>query len=158
VTTSSDASIPDPITTEVIRHRLIAAADQMKVVLMRSAFSPVIYDSVDFACALYDRQMRLLAQAHSLPLFLGTLGFCVESAVRAVGGVEHVEPGDVIFTTYGYDLGSHTPDATVVLPCFVGDRHVGYATVKAHFQDLGAKDPFCNDTTDIFQEGVIFPA
>src|ERR1700684_74840 len=95
----------DPITTEVIRHGLDAAADQMKLTLRRTAFSPVIYEMTDFAAALYDREVRLLAQAKALPLFLGTLSFCIESAVAKVGGPEALEPGDIIFSTYGYDIG-----------------------------------------------------
>ena len=147
----------DPITTEVIRHGLNAAAEQMKVALRRTAFSPIIYEVHDFACALYDRQIRLLAQAQSLPIFLGTLSFCVESCVRAVGGEEMLEPGDVIFTTYGYDIGSHQQDAAVVVPAFTDGKLLGYAAIKAHHLDIGAKDPYCTDTIDIFQEGAIFP-
>ena len=63
----------DPVTTEVIRHGLNSAAEQMKRTLMRTAFSPVIYEVLDFAVALYDRDVRLLAQAPSLPLFMGRL-------------------------------------------------------------------------------------
>jgi N-methylhydantoinase B len=84
----------DPITTEVIRHGPDAAADQMRIVLRRTAFSSVIYEMTDFAAALYDTQLRLLAQAQALPVFLGTMSFCVESAVEKVGGPEALEPGD----------------------------------------------------------------
>ncbi len=76
----------DPITTEVIRHGLNSAANQMKRALIRTAFSPIIYEVLDFAVAIYDRRVRLLAQAPSLPMFMGTMSFCVEAAVEAVGG------------------------------------------------------------------------
>jgi N-methylhydantoinase B len=155
--TASSPTATDPITTEVIRHALEAQADHMKVALRRAAFSPVIYEMFDFACGLYDREIRLLAQAHALPLFLGTLGFCVEAATAAVGGEEALEPGDVIFTTYGYDIGSHQQDLAVVVPAFLEGELIGYAVNKAHQLDIGAKEPYCTDTVDIFQEGVIFP-
>jgi N-methylhydantoinase B len=148
----------DPITTEVIRHGLDAAAEQMKLALRRTAFSPIIYEIIDFAAALYDRQVRLLAQAQALPMFLGTLSFCIESAVEKVGGEQCLEPGDIIFSTYGYDIGSHQQDATIVVPSFSGDELVGYAAVKAHHMDIGAKEIYCTDTVDIFQEGAIFPS
>ena len=76
----------DPILTEVIRHGLNSAAGQMKRALVRTAFSPIIYEVLDFAVALYDDRVRLLAQAPSLPMFMGRLSFCVEAAVAAVGG------------------------------------------------------------------------
>jgi N-methylhydantoinase B len=63
----------DPITTQIIRNSLNSAAEQMKRALCRTAMSPVIYDVLDFAGAIYDNQLRLLAQAPSLPLFMGTL-------------------------------------------------------------------------------------
>jgi N-methylhydantoinase B len=148
----------DPIRTEVIRHGLDAAADQMGIVLRRTAFSPVIYEITDFAAALYDRDVRLLAQARALPLFLGTFNLCIERSVARLGGPDVLEPGDVILSTYGYDIGSHQQDATIIVPGFYEDELVGYAAVKAHHMDIGAKEPYCTDTTDIFQEGVIFPS
>jgi N-methylhydantoinase B len=148
----------DPVTTEVIRHGLSAAADQMQLALVRTAFSPVIYEITDFAAALYDDQVRLLAQGRSVPLFLGTLSFCIEAAVEKSGGWERLEPGDVIVTTEGYDTGAHPQDLTIVVPGFFGDVLVGFAAIKAHHLDIGAKEIYCTDTTDVFQEGTIFPS
>ena len=82
----------DAITTEVVRHSLHSAAEQMKRALIRTAFSPIIYDVLDFAVAIYDRDKRLLSQAPGLPNFLGTMGFCVEAAVEAVGQ-DSLQPG-----------------------------------------------------------------
>ena len=148
----------DPITAEVIRHALVAAADLMRVTLRRTAFSPIIYEITDFAAALYDDEVQLLAQGESVPLFLGTMSFCVEAAVEKSGGVEALEPGDVIMTTDGYDIGAHPQDLTVVVPCFFEGELAGYAAIKAHQLDIGAKDPYCTDTVDVFQEGTIFPS
>src|SRR5579875_1319801 len=89
----------DPITTEVIRHGLNSAANQMKRALIRTAFSPIIYEVLDFAVAIYDRRIRLLAQAPSLPVFMGTMNFCVEGAVAAVGGEECLSRETSSFTT-----------------------------------------------------------
>jgi len=147
----------DPVTTQIVRHALDAAADQMRVALCRTAFSPIIYEMTDFAAALYDPQVRLLAQGRALPLFLGTLGACVETAVERLGGPEVLDEGDVVVTTYSYDTGSHAQDLTIVVPGFVDGEHVGYAAIKAHHLDLGARDPYCTDTTDLFQEGLILP-
>jgi N-methylhydantoinase B len=148
----------DPITTEVIRHALNSAATQMKRALIRTAFSPIIYEVLDFAVAIYDRRLRLLAQAPSLPLFMGTLNFCVEAAVSNVGGAETLEPGDVLMYNWPYGTGSHAQDLAVIMPVFHADIGlVGYTVIKAHWLDIGAKDPYCTDTVDVFQEGVKYP-
>ena len=151
------AASADPVLTEVIRQGLLSAAEQMKIALRRTAFSPIVYDMIDFCCALYDRDVRLLAQAQATPLFLGTMGFCIDACVRAVGGEEALEPGDVLFSTYAYDIGSHPQDAAIVVPAFLDGSLIGYAAVKAHHMDMGAIEPFCTNTTDNFQEGAIFP-
>ena len=147
----------DPITAEVVRHALHSGAEQMQVALCRTAYSHVVYETYDLACGLYDRQGRMLAQSRGLPIFLGTLGFVIQSSVAAIGGEQALEPGDVLLNTYSFHTGSHCQDATLIQPAFVGGRLVGYAAVKAHHLDLGAKEPYCTDTTDSFQEGTIFP-
>jgi N-methylhydantoinase B len=77
--------------------------------------------------------------------------------VAAVGGIERIAPGDVIWSTSGYDIGSHPQDAVIVVPAFLRDKLLGFSVVKAHHEDIGANDFYCTDTTDNFQEGVIFP-
>ena len=103
----------DPITTEVIRNGLNSAANQMKRALIRTSFSPVIYEVLDFAVAIYDREIRMLAQAPSLPFFMGTMNFCVEAAVEAAGGESALEPGDIVLYNFPYGTGSHPQDAAV---------------------------------------------
>jgi N-methylhydantoinase B len=141
----------------VIRHGLNSAAEQMKRTLIRTSFSPVIYEVLDFAVAIYDRDVRLLAQAPSLPLFMGRLSFCVEAAVEASGGADALEPGDILLYNVPYGTGSHPQDAALVMPAYVEDELVGYAAVKGHWLDIGGKEPYSTDTVDVFQEGTIFP-
>ena len=147
----------DPITTEVIRHALNSAADQMKRALIRTAFSPVIYEVLDFAVAIYDTEYRLLAQAPSLPLFMGTLNSCVKEAVTNVGGSASLDPGDVIMYNWPYGTGSHPQDVATVMPVFHAGKLIGYTAAKGHWLDIAGKNPYCTDTIDVFQEGTIYP-
>jgi N-methylhydantoinase B len=147
----------DPIVVEVIRHGLNSAANQMKRALVRTAFSPVIYEVLDFAVAIYDPELRLLAQAPSLPLFMGTMNFCVEAAVRGVGGPEKLRSGDIILYNEPYGTGSHPQDAAVVMPVFFEGSLIAYTAIKGHWLDIGGKEPYSTDTVDVFQEGTIFP-
>jgi N-methylhydantoinase B len=156
--TATGAVDTDPVRTEVVRHGLASAASEMKRALVRTAFSPVVYDVLDFAVALYDESVRMLAQAPSLPLFMGRLSFCVENAVEAVGGPQALEPGDVLLYNHPFGTGSHPQDAAVIKPVFLGPQKlVGYAAIKAHWLDIGGKEPYATDTVDMFQEGTIFP-
>ena len=148
----------DPVRTELIRNSLNSAADQMKRALVRTSFSPIVYEALDFAVVLYDKHIRLLAQAPTLPTFMGAMNFCVEAAVNGAGGADNLEPGDVVLYNWPYNTGSHAQDAAVVVPIFLDDKElVGYAACKAHWMDIAAKEHYCTDTTDVFQEGVFFP-
>ncbi len=152
------SALVDPVTTEVVRHSLNSAANHIKRTLVRTAFSPVIYEVLDFASAIYDVHLRLLAQAPSLPLFMGTMNFCVEAAVECAGGVEALEPGDILLHTDPYGTGSHPQDAAVILPVFLNNRTlIGYTAIKGHWLDIGGKEPYSTDTVDVFQEGTIYP-
>ena len=152
-----DGSQADPVTTEVIRSALQSAANQMCNTLTRTTFSPIVYEANDFCVALYDKNICMLSQAPTLPIFLGTMDFCIEAAIEGVGGVEALEPGDVILYNLPYGTGSHAQDVAIVMPIFLDDEIVGYSCNKAHWYDIGAKNPYCTDTEDLFQEGVMFP-
>jgi len=148
----------DPITTEIVRHGLSSAAEQMKRTLVRTAFSPVIYEAHDFAVAIYDHRYRMLAQALGLPIFMGTLSFCVEAAVEAVGGEEALEAGDIILYNLPYGSGSHPQDAAFIMPVFWREEELlGYTAIKGHWLDIGGKQPYCTNTIDVLQEGTVFP-
>lgn len=152
------AARADPVVTELLRNALNSAADQMKRALVRTSYSPIIYESFDFSTALYDSQVRLLAQAPTQPLFMGTLNFCIESALANVGGVARLRPGDVLIYNWPYGSGSHAQDCSIIAPVFAATgEHVGFAATKAHWMDIAAKDPYCTDTRDVFQEGVFYP-
>jgi N-methylhydantoinase B len=129
----------------------------MKRALIRTAFSPIIYEEFDFGTAIYDREFRLLAQARGHQLFLGTMSFCVEAAVEAAGGPSELESGDILLYNVPYGTGSHAQDCAVVMPVFDHEQLIGYTAIKGHWLDIGAKDPYSTDTVDVFQEGTVFP-
>jgi hypothetical protein len=45
----------------------------------------------------------------------------------------------------------------MVMPIFVDDGLIAFAAIKAHWLDIGGKDPYSTDTVDVFQEGTVFP-
>src|SRR5262245_8917549 len=52
----------DPVTLEVIRHRLVSITNQIDANIKRTAFSPYIYEYNDFAVGLTDAGGALIAQ------------------------------------------------------------------------------------------------
>lgn len=155
----NQAVAADPATAEVVRNGLRAAANQTRLAIIRTAFSPVIYDWQDFTSGLFDAEFRLIGQDNGPPGMLGVLGSAVESMVNRCGGRRAMHPGDVLLSTDPYEIGSHAQDVTLVLPAFHDDTLIGFAVIKGHVGDLGQKDAMIGvDTVDCWQEGVIFPA
>jgi N-methylhydantoinase B len=144
----------DPITTEIIRHAFVACADEMKITLMRTAHSPVIYEMLDFSCGVFDRDARLLAQAQAVPIFLGNLGIAVQVVVEDVGGA-NLREGDIYLINDPYETGNHLNDIATVAPVFHGGDLSGFSCTRAHWVDVGSKDPGGSiDATDVMQEGL----
>jgi N-methylhydantoinase B len=141
----------DPFTVEVVKRALISAAEQMFAALGRTAKSSVIYEVLDYGCALTDRSGRMIAQANGIPAFIGVLGDAVRDVLDK-WGLDGLEDGDVLITNDPYMGGAtHQNDAVLVLPVFYDGKPVMFAAGKAHWNDVGGKDPgsWSTDATDI---------
>jgi N-methylhydantoinase B len=148
----------DGATVEVVRSYLVAAAEEMRATLIRTAFNPVIYEVLDFGISIYDDHLRLLAEAPGLTRFLGANDYSLRKGVEYVG-LGELRRGDVVLLNYPYWNAAHAYDATMFAPVFDGDETLlGFVCVRAHWMDLGAKDPgYVLDSTDVHQEGILFP-
>ncbi|GAA2413646.1 hydantoinase B/oxoprolinase family protein [Nonomuraea africana] len=144
----------DPVTTEIIRCALLQAAEDMNTTLIRSSYTPVIYEAKDCAVALMDRDHNVLGQSSGLPIFLGNLEVCTRETERLFGR-EIWQEGDVWVLNDSYIGGTHLNDVTVYGPIFVDGQLAGFAASRAHWLDMGSKDPGGSmDSTSIFQEGL----
>jgi len=144
----------DPITTEVIRNAFIAIANDMNAALIRSAFTPIIYEGKDCSVALLDARGNVLGQSLGLPLFLGNLEDCVR-LIAEEQGWDSFQEGDVFYLNDSYLTGTHLNDATIIMPIFRHGQLIGFAASRAHWLDVGAKDPGAPvDSHEIWQEGM----
>src|SRR5579864_257909 len=144
----------DPVTTEIIRNAFISCAQDMNATLIRSSYTPIIYEGKDCAVALLDEAGDVLGQSVGVPLFLGNLEICVKLTAELLGW-DAFRPGDVFYMNDSYMTGTHLNDATIFAPIFGGDRLAGFAATRAHWLDVGAKDPGGPmDAQEIYQEGM----
>lgn len=155
MTTSSQHS--NPVTTEIIRNAFNAIAEDMNAALIRSAFTPIIYEGKDCAVGLLDENGDVLGQSLGLPLFLGNLSLCVQ-IVAEMKGWDYYEEGDVVILNDSYIAGTHLNDITIIMPIFHEGKRIGFATSRAHWLDVGAKDAGSpTDASEIYQEGMRWP-
>ncbi len=144
----------DPVTTEIIRSAFVSIAHDMNATLIRSAFTPVIYEGKDCSVALIDAHGEVLGQSLGLPLFLGNLEICVK-LIAEEHGWDYFREGDVFYMNDSYMTGTHLNDSTIIMPIFWRGERVGFAASRAHWLDVGAKDPGTPvDSHEIYQEGM----
>jgi N-methylhydantoinase B len=145
----------DPITVEIIRKSIYAAAEEAKIVLTRSSHNPIIYEVLDFSVGVFDSQGNTLAQAPGLPIFIANLGAAILDGLEIIGA-DNMYDGDVIITNDPYTTGTHLPDMTIYAPVVYKGTLVGFVGSRAHWVDVGGRAPggWYTDTSEVFQEGL----
>ncbi|HWQ17933.1 MAG TPA: hydantoinase B/oxoprolinase family protein [Sulfolobales archaeon] len=145
----------DPITVEIIRRSLLAAAEEAKIVLTRSSHNPIIYEVLDFSVGVFDSQGNTLAQAPGLPIFIANLGAAILDGLKVIGA-DNMLDGDVIITNDPYTTGTHLPDMTIYAPVVYEGELVGFVGSRAHWVDVGGRAPggWFTDTQEVYQEGL----
>lgn len=148
----------DLITLEVIRNALASTADEMALIVMRSAYSPVVRDIMDYSTGLCDAQGRIIAQGLTLPIQLCSFPRIMRFVHERYG--DNLHPGDVFIANDPYGSGGqHLPDIYILKPIFIDDRLIGFATTVAHHTDIGGIVPgsVAIYATEIQQEGLRIP-
>ena len=153
--TESQTSRFDPATFVIIKNSLYAAAEEMKIVLAKTAYSPILKVAGDYSCGIFDADGNMVAQGPDLPIHLGSMPDAVKAVVSVV---ETFEDGDVYIHNDPYFGGSHLPDVNVVSPAFHDGRLLGFACVRAHWPDVGSATPGSyGAVTEIYGEGLRLP-
>jgi N-methylhydantoinase B len=148
----------DPITTQVIRNALSSISDEMALVIMRTAYSSIVRDSMDYSTGLCDRQGRVIAHGMTMALHLGSFPDAMQRLVRETQA--DTKPGDMFVFNDPYVAGGmHLPDVYIVKPMFVDGSLEGYAATLVHQTDMGGLAPGSTAVfaQEIFQEGLRIP-
>ncbi len=145
----------DPARFEVVKNALTSAAEEMKIVLAKTAYSPLLKVAGDYSCGIFDVAGNMVAQGPDLPIHLGSMPDAVRAVVQAF---PDVAPGDVFIHNDPYQGGSHLPDVNVVAPAYFGTRLLGFGCVRAHWPDIGSATPGSyGAVTEIYGEGLRLP-
>ncbi|HEV2759680.1 MAG TPA: hydantoinase B/oxoprolinase family protein [Acidimicrobiales bacterium] len=146
-----------PAELQILVSRLTGVAEEMGAVLRRAAFSPNIKERADCSAALFTPQGELLVQAEHIPVHLGSMPASVQAALDVFG--DSIRPGDQVVVNDPFAGGTHLNDLTLVAPCFVDGRLVGWAANRAHHADVGGMAPgsIPAAATEVYQEGLRIP-
>ncbi len=147
----------DPVMLEIFNNLFMSIAEQMGYRLQNTAYSVNIKERLDFSCALFDQDGRLVANAPHMPVHLGSMGASVEAVLRDNAG--QISPGDVFVLNDPYAGGTHLPDVTVITPVFdgKGEQILFFVGSRGHHADIGGMTPgsMPPDSHTIDDEGVL---
>lgn len=146
----------DPAAFEIMKNALYKIAEEMRVVLSKTAYSPILKSAGDFSCGIFDRRGDMVAQGPDLPIHLGSMPDAVRAIVTTFG--EDVHDGDVFIHNDPYCGGSHLPDVNVIRPAFLDGVLLGFSCLRAHWPDVGSATPGSyGAVTEIYGEGLRLP-
>lgn len=131
---------------------------EMGIAMMKTAYSPIFNEGLDFSCCLFNSKGEMISQAEFCPAQLGASIFVVEWSIKEIG-TENLRPGDVILHNDPYRGGCHIPEHCFIKPIFYKNVLAGFASNIGHLAEIGGKNPggFAGDATEIYQEGLRIP-
>jgi N-methylhydantoinase B len=146
------------IDRDIFRYQLVGVAEEMSKALRRSAYSSIIWDMYDYACALFTTDCEQLAQSETVTAQLGTMGTALRDLVKS-HPLSTWKPGDVFVCNDPYRGCTHTPDITLFSPVFHDGELIALTSTIAHHIDIGGRFSGTTviDNVEVFAEGLIFP-
>ncbi|BBK32955.1 N-methylhydantoinase B [Stella humosa] len=147
----------DPIDYAVISQSLQAAAREMGVKLIRSAYSTILREARDGSAALLDRDGNVVAQAELIPMQLGPIGATIKPCLE-LHPADTLSEGDFFINNDPYAGGQHLQDVFIFTPIFVEGEVVGFSASVAHHLDVGGGSAgLTAEATDVIAEGLRIP-
>ena len=149
----------DPITFEVVNNALIGVAEQMAATILRTSYSTVVREMLDYSTAVFDPKGRIIAQSCRIPIHLNSMSRSLSSTLDEAIPIEEWCPGDIVLTNDPYMGGQHLPDIQTFLPVFSKGELVAICGTLAHHLDVGGMRPgsYAGDAVEIYQEGLRLP-
>ena len=129
----------DPVTFEVLRHRMWALNDEQGAIAARISGSPAIYEGFDFNIGILTASGRGVFSGvyighHAIPLEL-----VVDSVRKRFG--KDIEPGDMFFTNDPWCGAIHANDGALTAPIFLDKEIICWTAIVMHDMDVGGPVP-----------------
>lgn len=153
-----DAAL-DPITFEVVRHKLQAITEEQAITLKSVSGSPVVTDATDFNNGIYLPDGAIVTMGPQVLFHTGTMSAVIASIVAESSENPGIRDGDMFILNDPYRGAVHQPDVSIVAPIFHEGRHIAWAGSCAHQLDVGGMNfgSWSLKATEIQQEAMLLP-
>jgi N-methylhydantoinase B/oxoprolinase/acetone carboxylase alpha subunit len=148
----------DTVGLHVLHNALANVAAEMALVMMKTSYSTIFNEGLDFSTVLLDRDGDLIAEKNYTPSMMGAITHTVRWTLEEFGE-DFFRPGDVVVHNDPYRGNCHIPEHMMMKPIFQGDELLAFAGAIGHVAEVGGKAPgsFASDATDVYQEGLRLP-
>lgn len=149
---------PDFVTMNILDSCMTSICREMGILLMKTSYSTIFNEGLDFTCALADAKGEMIACAEFCPTMIGGMPLLIKTCAQEID-FNTLEDGDVIIHNDPYRGGLHCPEHTLFKPFFVDGQLLGLAVCIGHIAEIGGMVPgaFCGEATEIFHEGLRVP-
>ena len=154
----ADQPSTDFVSMNIIESTMISICREMGITLMKTSYSTIFNEALDFTCAIASPEGEMWAVAEFCPAQIGGMPLIIRSSLQEIP-LETIEPGDVLVHNDPYRGGLHTPEHTLFCPVFVDDTLVAFTVAIGHVAEVGGMVPggFPSEATEIFHEGIRVP-
>ncbi|MBE0447139.1 MAG: hydantoinase B/oxoprolinase family protein [Actinobacteria bacterium] len=132
-----DVASFDPVAIRIFGNLFASIAEEMGVTLGRTAYSANIKERRDYSCAIFDKDLRLVAEGSHIPVHLGAMPLSLSESAKRID----FNPGDTVIVNDPFAGGTHLPDITLTSPIFLDEALIGFAVSRAHHADVGSHFP-----------------
>ena len=150
----------DPLTYEVIRHRLTSITEEMGEALKRMSGSVVVTDCNDFDAAIMDEVGDVVQVGLYNTELAASLDMAAAWTLRQRAARPGIGPGDMFLCNDPWVGGGlHQNDVSLFAPLFVDGELFAWTGAVAHQVDLGGVSPgsWSVGATDVFWESIPIP-
>jgi N-methylhydantoinase B len=157
--TANPARCVDPITFEILSHRLHQIAKETGITLERVGGTVNTTQMKDYAAALYRANGEILSAGETTGWHVACVGMAVKRIIERFGDKGEIEADDVFILNDPYLAAIHQSDVYMLCPIHYRDKLVGWSGTFVHVMDIGAMSPGGDSpgASEIFHEGLRIP-
>lgn len=149
----------DPITFEVIHHRLNSISDEQGATLSAISGSPLVNEATDYNTGIFRNDGEIVTMGKTVLLHAASVSEMIKHVVADCSDDPGINPGDMFLINHPYKGSLHAPDFGLVAPVFHDDARIGWIGVCCHQLDVGGMAPGGSfpEAVDVRQEGIMVP-
>lgn len=155
---SREGAVRDVVTMNILDSAMVSICREMGLLMMKTSYSTIFNEGLDFTCALADKNGDLIAVGEFCPSMIGGMPLIVKTITKELP-LSSFSEGDVVMHNDPHRGGLHLPEHTLIKPFYVDGELLGFAACIGHVAEIGGTVPgaFNGEATEIFQEGLCVP-